>query len=258
MGSARSDDESEPPQTIGWMLILVVGGMIALSILKSNSASVEEKQTPGPARGDMVLQDSDLPEELAKWSKSARLSVTPPEDLPDWQYWWTHTWNYKNETASALVALDQADWVYWHELTVCYESNGWTLDDRVVVVDQTSADWPFVIANLTNPDGRRALIVFSMFTGEGQSACPPDYFVNSDEQEQSLADRFSQRLNHETNVLPERLLQCQVLLAYRDTLTDELRSEATALHLASRDRFMELCRQHAIHQHNRVDTQKAD
>jgi len=229
--------ELRKPPRVSLILVVFVGGMIALDVLGSRSASEQAKQSPGAERGDIFLEDSALPDEIGSWRKASPVSVVPPNELPDWQYWWTHSWQYQQSELRALVAMDQADWVYWHELTVCYESNGWTLNERQVMRGTEADGWPFVVANISNPDGRSAIIAFSMFTDTGEAGDPPDFFSADDHAAVNLTGRLQQRANHQRNSLPRRLLQCQIFVPYRGKRKDAIQAEATSLHLATRAQF---------------------
>ena len=125
--------------------------MVAVQYISTRQNSA--RQLPGTARGDMVLQQDDLPAEIHGWHQTAFEPAKTPEQLPEGQFWWTHVWHYTNGPQYSIVAFDQADWPSWHELTICYQAIGWTLVDRRVVEVRDSPEnhWPAVVATLEKP-----------------------------------------------------------------------------------------------------------
>ena len=104
------------------VLVLMMVSMIASRyILPSGRVG----NLPGPARGDLVLQEQDLPAELAGWKKVQFIPAADPLAVANVESWWVHSWNFAKDGYSCLVTLDQAQWVAWHELSACYVANGW-------------------------------------------------------------------------------------------------------------------------------------
>lgn len=207
-----------------------------------------EKQRPGPERNDLVLRQEDLPSEIHGWKQSSFEAATPVEQLTEGQFSWTHSWNYAKPPINAYVAVDQADWTSWHELTICYQAIGWTLADRKVVEVKDAGEirWPAVVATLTKPSSEKATLVFSMFGDDGTplespfSGIPPREESATD---RSVADNLANRLNYEppslnrplaANTNFERVVQCQIFLQHTQDLPETVIQDLIKLHHQTR------------------------
>ena len=227
---------SQSPRTGIWLL-LIVAGFVTIQIFNTRP----EPEPPGPGRGDLVLKQNVLADEIVGWHFRRFEPALPSEQLPDGQFWWTHAWNYHRNQLDALVAFDQANWKSWHELTVCYQAIGWTLVDRQIV--SISDTVTVVQASFEKPTHEKATLVFSLFAQDGSLIPPPDIGMTAAQQEetdQSFTSLLNGRLTYR---MPEgeqqsskaetfeRVLQCQVFAEHHAALSDEELHSMIELHL---------------------------
>lgn len=230
------------------VLVLMMLSMIACRyILPSGRVG----NLPGPARGDLVLQDQDLPAELAGWSKVRFIPAADPLAVANVESWWVHSWNFTKDGRHCLVTLDQAQWIAWHELSACYVANGWVQGDRHVyeVPDKNGETWHIVTVDYEKNGVGRGLLIFSEFGSDGtpmeaqylgqpfESYDLQQGTVVADRQRAGPADRW-RRQEH------PRVTQCQVFYNYSGSLDPALRADLIRLHAASREIFRDRWAQH--------------
>ena len=127
-----------------------------------------------------AFEETDMPAKLDDWSvvnykidnRERGSDLGKRSDL----------WTYRAPNCTAQFSFDQT-FPGWHELTTCYQNNGWTLASRVrkdaklEVVDEAgkpvSVSWPYVVAHLSKPTGERGFLVFSLFNSDGAPVDPP-------------------------------------------------------------------------------------
>ena len=212
--------------------------MVAMQYFSTRQNSTQT--LPGTARGDLVLQQNDLPAEIAGWRQTAFEPAKSPEELPEGQFWWTHVWKYTNGPQNGIVTFDQADFMHWHDLTVCYRGIGWTVADKSVLAGTADTqEWPCVVARMNKNETTSALLVFSLFFDDGDPVDARGY----EAQEKSrndfwrlLESRFES--NRRTSKVAS-IRQCQVLVPYSGTLDSETEASIIALHLQTREAFRE-------------------
>lgn len=81
------------------------------------------------------------------------------------------SWELTVKGLPARLAISQP-YNEFHELTVCYEAIGWTLNDRRVVADY--GDWNYVKATFQKESGEQATLLYSGITRSGRSINPVD------------------------------------------------------------------------------------
>ncbi len=210
--------------------------MVAMQYFLTRQNSTQT--LPGTARGDLVLQQNDLPAEIAGWRQTAFEPAKSPEELPEGQFWWTHVWNYTNGPQNGIVTFDQADFMHWHDLTVCYRGIGWTVTDKSVLAGTADTQgWPCVVARMNKNETTSAILVFSLFFDDGdpvdargyetQNTSPNDFW-------RLLESRFEN--NRRTSKVAS-IRQCQVLVPYSGKLNSETEASIIALHLQTREAF---------------------
>jgi hypothetical protein len=229
---------------VGWWLAVVLVGMIGMQVFRNSSAGNAAK-TPGQERGDLVLTEDSLPANIESWQRTRFEPPLPPEELPENQYWWTHSWQYQRSGATALVSFDQADWHGWHELTECYLANGWTMDQRTTGSDllPPDKDWSYVCASLKRSDTDRCLVVFSMFFEGGNPVEPRGSLFGQRYGDDTFAERMQRRAEYNpaaAELTGMRAFQCQVYAPFRGNLTDEFTSQVIKLHTEARLSIVEL------------------
>ena len=234
--SGSSAEPSQPNKTrVGYWLLAMVAGTVLTQVLNKQA---EDNQPPGPARGDLSLMQTALPQQIGDW-RFVSFEVQSPEQLPQGQFWWTHRWDYSNDDLSSTVTLDQANFMHWHDLTVCYQAIGWTVTDkRVIDGDNEHEVWPCVVAHLKKGGTESAMLVFSLFFDDGDPVNARDYEALATSRKdfgQLLGSRFEKKERRTSSVAGVR--QCQVLVPYRGALDSETESGIVALHLQTREIF---------------------
>ena len=215
--------------------------LASLFVVQMLTKPKPEQRIPGPARGDLVLKKDALPDVIGQWHFTRFQPAKPPEQLPDGQFWWTHSWNYRKQQLNAIVAFDQADWKKWHELTVCYQAIEWKLVDREVI--SISDTVSVVLASFEKPTREKATLVFSLFAQDG-SLIPSPLMGMPLAKEKKTGQPFTKMLNGRLNFeLPEgadqllnprtyeRILQCQVFVPHAKALSDDEVHDLIELHL---------------------------
>ncbi len=211
------------------MVIVLILSQVAYRYFK------KDQITAGPGRGDIRLQRDVLPDNVGSWSVTS--FTEPGEGGIIGRIGWSHSWGMQNEQSAALVAFDQIGLMgSWHELTECYEATGWTVIDRQIkntVSSTTGAPWYFVEARMEKEGGQSALLLYSIFNGEGTSTEPPSLTPYVPSLYRSQEER--------------RCLQCQVFMPYAGEPRDQQRQEVHNMHFATREIFrLEWRRQQAV------------
>lgn len=232
------------------MLVVFVAAMIALQLARNRVPSAVKATTPGPARGDLAFTADCLQAEYDDWTRIAFSPAPPPESLPEGTVAWTHSWTFQQENLNALVTFDQANFAHWHDLTVCYEGIGWTLEHKSTVAPElpaTSASstadsyksvaWPYVVARLQKPGNVEALLVFSLFFDDGDPVDARDYDLATsaaDGIERMLAGRLEtdRRISSVASIR-----QCQVFVPFSGAITQAQIDLAVELHFQTREAF---------------------
>ena len=196
------------------------------------------KQPAGIDRNDIILNEDDLPGKIEDWKRKSFKPAKAADQVPEEQFVWTHSWSFQKAALSAYVAFDQAGFVHWHDLTVCYQGLGWTINTKSVQSDtDTMKKWPVVVAHLKKPDESSAMLVFSLFFDNGDPVDARGYEVaKSAEQgwKQLVGARFDR--NRRTSTVAS-IRQCQVFVPYSGRLTPEIEASIVNLHLQSREAF---------------------
>lgn len=221
---------------LGWWLAAIVLGMIAIQFLAGRMNAA--KQRAGIERNDMVLKEDDLPGEIEHWNRALFTPAKAEEQLAEDQIVWTHSWSFQQDALSAHVAFDQAGFMHWHDLTVCYQGLGWTMTTKSVQSDTDELDrWPVCVAHFKKPDGSEAMLVFSLFFDNGDPVDPRGYEVANSAEEglrRLLGARFARDMR--TSKVAS-IRQCQVFVPYSGRLTPEIEDSIVNLHLQSREAF---------------------
>ncbi|HBE71607.1 MAG TPA: hypothetical protein DDW52_25980 [Planctomycetaceae bacterium] len=216
-------------------VVVVLAGMIGIQIAQKQFQLTLKAQPPGIGRGDMPLSDNSLPDSLVGWKKS---QFTPPGEIRDGQFWWSHSWAYENDRSQALISYDQADWHGWHELSECYSASGWTLKSRKIMPD--ASGWSFVVSHFQK-DSVHAVLLFSLFFEDGDFVAPWELSLREAiKQNMTAMDAMRDRRRHSNDRVDARSFQCQVFLPSSSKITAATEKDAIALHMASRERLYTL------------------
>ena len=124
-------------------------------------------------------------------------------------------WEYAGQP-TVIVSLD-ASFPGWHELSRCYEGQGWRVDNRTVR-RQGGLSW--VESQLSKSTGERGLLVFSLMTADGKPITPPV---------EAGASRLIDRLKDEQS------LQIQVFAEASGAADEHLQQDLRRVFLAAFD-----------------------
>ncbi len=111
-------------------MTVVVCGMVLIQYLPHHVELRRETGKPGLDRGDVILTEECLLACLGEWRRRDFTPAPSPELLSEKQTAWTHSWTFQRDNLFALITFDQADFMHWHDLTVCYQGNGWTVSNK--------------------------------------------------------------------------------------------------------------------------------
>jgi exosortase len=81
------------------------------------------------------------------------------------------TWVYRRPMQQAVLSLDYP-FPGWHDLTRCYTSQGWVVEDEAVVQEGPGLPSGWVALRLTKPGYRFGYLVFTQFDGTGRVLAP--------------------------------------------------------------------------------------
>jgi hypothetical protein len=196
------------------------------------------KRAAGVERNDIVLNENDLPGEIDSWQQASFSPARGSESAKEDALVWTHAWTFQKDGMSAYVAFDQAGFMHWHDLTVCYEALGWRVASKQVVSNTAATErWPVVVAGLEKLDGTTAMLVFSLFFDNGDPVDARSYEVAATAGEgfkRLLGARFegTQRTSKVASIR-----QSQVLVAHTGTLSSDEANSIINLHLQTRQSF---------------------
>jgi len=227
-------------RTIAVILGLVVLMVIAQALTRwLGTGSVAA--SAGPSRGDIRLAEDVLPTELHGWIVVA--FQEPNEGDVSGVIGWSHSWTLQKDQRQVLVSFDQVGFMGWHELTQCYEATGWTLSDRQVqpaAHSPSSDNWSYVQARLGKPSGERAVLMYSIFNGDGDAVAP----VDDPNQTAGFFDRQKQApvTRRKASAEASRCLQVQLLIPSGKQFPEAYREELSRLHFETR----EIIRRHWI------------
>ena len=196
------------------------------------------KLPAGIERNYLILEEDDLPSEMERWTRASFTPAKKEEQLPEDQIVWTHSWNFQKDALSAYVAFDQAGFMHWHDLTVCYQGLDWTMTSKNVLSSTEETDqWPVVVAQLKKPDGSAAMLVFSSFFDNGDPVDARSYEL-AKTAEDGFMRLLGARFDGKTRTSKvASIRQCQVFVPYAGTLTPAIEDSIINLHLSSRESF---------------------
>ena len=132
-------------------------------------------------------------------------------------------WDFHIDGIHSRVAVSQP-YNEFHEMTVCYQAVGWTLNERKVKQDD---DWGFVVATFRNDGGEMGVLIFSCIGRSGAAIDPPDA---------SLASLASGRWQSffKKSVVEFDNLMIQMWVPTPESLSEESIHALTQAHLKSR------------------------
>lgn len=180
-------EEPAPPSNfqagvIGSRLIAVAFGGLALvqiplfwAVLGANSRVSGEI-----AKAIEALGPTALPAETEGWQR-LRFDGQPNKAVADMAGVQSRSWTYRKGPVTATFSIDfpfPAD--SWHELTICYLSQGWALQQRRLPhAAEEATTPPCVEAHLAKPLDLQGYLWHGQMDNRGQWLCPPGTFGSS-------------------------------------------------------------------------------
>jgi exosortase len=107
------------------------------------------------------LDEKAMPEQLGYFKRAGFRSEKRERDNSWGEY--SRAWVYNGPGRAAGVSLDY-QFVDWHDLTLCYRSQGWTLFSRQSKTDvDGTGGGPVVVALFNNLEGRHGYLIYGMY-----------------------------------------------------------------------------------------------
>ena len=246
---SNAEPSIRQPRVWLWLFAAVLG----VGALQWLGGKPENRKKPGPGRGDVVLLQDDLPEQMQEWKRAEFRPAMAPDAIPDGIYWWVHQWTYRTHDLTAVVSFDQLGEDQWHELTYCYRNQNRTIEQREIYQDSDDGG-QYVVATLKDSQQQLAVLVFSVFFEDGQWGQPPAVNIsnlNVKNRNPGIADRMQERVDptisfENLSGSHDRALQCQVLVPCTQDNASETIDRAISLHLETRRCFRNCWLTHAL------------
>lgn len=149
------------------------------------------------------------------------------------------TWVFRSNNLLAVASLDQT-FPGWHELTTCYQNQGWKLKPnsrKKILPDVAEGEkaWPFIEAEFEKPTGEQAYLVFSHFNAfaEGMNA-PRDWGTIN-----SFIIRAKNRMTHRirAQLFQGEAYQTQVFTSSFNKFTPEQKEQVRDRYLLIREQM---------------------
>jgi exosortase len=116
------------------------------------------------------LGEGDLPAQLGPFQRQGFQITT--RDVGDALGEFSRVWTYTSGPARVTAAVDYS-FRGWHELTVCYQNNGWKLKTRGERPgDGEGGTGPFVEATYDKPTGQQAILLYGLDEADGRPLEP--------------------------------------------------------------------------------------
>ncbi len=189
----------------------------------------------------VAMQKNDLKETIGNWRWIPETETNKPyqvltrEKASDMGLR-SDTWTYRAGRVQAIISLDQP-FPGWHELTRCYQNNGWNLMAQGRQYKEAKRvdgkDWPYIQVEFTRPTGENGFLLFSFFDTHGEPFDAPTEWGAI----KKFLVRVKNRLSPE---IRERLFnsesyQVQIFIGSAHKLTDEERETITNNYLLLRE-----------------------
>lgn len=111
------------------------------------------------------LGEGFLPATIGDWKRSGFRAIKRNRGSAFGEY--SQLWSYASGGKRGTSSFDYP-FVGWHELSECYESQGWTVESRTVI-DVGPSNLPCVAVRLVHPQSaRHALLWFTLLTRDGK------------------------------------------------------------------------------------------
>jgi exosortase len=231
--------------SVSAMLILIVGGVMALGgiwqlvdVGRSLFSSTQRVQFFQSIISHPYEQQ-DLPPQIEGWA----LSESTPYQSLEREHGndlglHSDTWTYiAPRQFPMIVSLDQT-FPGWHELTICYQNQGWKLDRRTKrsgKIAGTDEEWPYIEAEFSKNTGEKAFLVFSLFDVFGGAYDPPATWNSLDFYISRIRNRLSQRVR--AQLFRGETFQSQAFVSTFNDLNDTQKQQITDRYLKLREQL---------------------
>lgn len=166
------------PPVVGSFALL---GALEIGILlpsATEGASMASLRT----RLDALGEDS-LPSQIGQWRRVKFDIVKRERNSQLGEH--SRIWTYRRDNNVAHFSVDYV-FAGWHELSECYTSLGWILNERTITAPQENKT--YVESSLSKPFDERGYVLFSLIDDQGRCLTPP-----SEIEAKSLPARFIDR-----------------------------------------------------------------
>lgn len=234
------------PAVLGCFAIL---GLLEIGILWPN-ATEGASLVSLTARLDRLSENS-LPSQIGPWRR-VKFDVVKRESNSQLGEH-SRVWTYRRENQAAQISLDYP-FAGWHELSECYTSVGWTMNERNIHGAQGDESRTYVETGLSKPFDERAYVLFSLIDNKDRCLSPPvqvqthslpERLLNrASERSRQILDRVGQgaketQLDQELNPL---CYQVQLYLESYAPLSNIDKNNARAMYLLLRDMIQKQAR----------------
>ncbi len=221
--------------------LLLVGGLWQLTGVGRSLFSTPEKVIFfGDAIITQPLAREDLPEKIGNWQLlegEKGYDFTDRESGNDLGLHSDH-WIYASPNRFPVtVSLDQT-FPGWHELTICYQNQGWKLKSRTkktAKIVGTDEPWSYIEAEFEQKTGEKGFLLFSLFDVFGGGYEGPGSWDLLDYLASRVKNRLSQSIR--AQLFRGETFQTQAFVeTYRD-LSPEERKEVVDNYLKLREQM---------------------
>jgi hypothetical protein len=170
----------------GWALVGGLSVVIGLLQIPAFAASVDRLYGEWRAEPLAEFGDRGLDEQIEEWKRIGYERVERDRNSPFGRH--SQIWIYAQEERRAIVSLDYP-FHGWHELTECYETQGWRVTSREIVPlgNDRFAVSVALRHDATRRDGR---LIFAIVARDGGA-----YSVRTRGEVDEWADRLKRRLD---------------------------------------------------------------
>ncbi|OAI50986.1 hypothetical protein AYO44_05355 [Planctomycetaceae bacterium SCGC AG-212-F19] len=148
-------------------------GVMQLALFAVAFTPAANAAIPAVAESLDGLKADTLPARIGPWQRT-RFEVTQLKVLETLDGVQSRTWYYQSGSLMAVISLDHP-FIEWHDLTICYRGQGWTIGPQVVRPRQPDdpEGGPFVEATMQKPLERHGYLLFGLMDRQGAHASPP-------------------------------------------------------------------------------------
>jgi hypothetical protein len=237
----EAESERTTPQGVSSRLVLGVVPLMAFAVVASLQLVVPllfQKQMAQPSQSlkrALALSESALPKKCAtvdqvNYERHKR-------DRDDIFGNFSRTYEYQDEHGTKyLVSCDFPLEPDGHELTVCYQGIGWTMERRALREAKSAAGssqaWGYAEADFSRAEGERAFLMFCSFDEYGGRITPQSLTLWNDIRRTLVKQIYQTR--------SERTFQVQVWTTGVGEIDEQQKQTARKLLLEARERFRTL------------------